>query len=58
MKPRYQIISIFDTETTNIGTGNTTRAFCILYIFNDLRECNLYEYVQILKNNEKGREKQ
>lgn len=36
--------AIFDTETTNIGAGVETRAYPILYIFNDLRDTPLESY--------------
>lgn len=46
MKARkeYRITAIFDTETTNIGEGAETRAYPILYIFNDLRDIPLESY--------------
>ena len=46
MKTRkdYRIAAIFDTETTNIGEGAETRAYPILYIFNDLRDTSLESY--------------
>lgn len=46
MKERkdFRIAAIFDTETTNIGTGAETRAYPILYIFNDLRSTPLESY--------------
>ena len=46
MKARkdYRIAAIFDTETTNIGEGAETRAYPILYIFNDLRDTSLESY--------------
>nr|DAL93263.1 MAG TPA: DNA polymerase B [Bacteriophage sp.] len=40
----YRIAAIFDTETTNIGEGAETRAYPILYIFNDLRATPLESY--------------
>lgn len=43
-KKQYTICSVFDTETTNIGKGVETKAFCILYIFNDIRLKNLKQY--------------
>lgn len=43
-KKDYSIVGCFDTETTNIGTGNNTRAICILYIMNDLRQIDLSNY--------------
>lgn len=46
MKTRkeYRVTAIFDTETTNIGEGAETRAYPILYIFNDLRDTPLESY--------------
>ena len=46
MKDRkeFRIAAIFDTETTNIGEGTETRAYPILYIFNDLRDTPLESY--------------
>lgn len=46
MKARknFRVAAIFDTETTNIGTGTETRAYPILYIFNDLRDTPLESY--------------
>lgn len=46
MKKRkdFRVAAIFDTETTNIGTGAETRAYPILYIFNDLRNTPLESY--------------
>lgn len=40
----YRVTAIFDTETTNIGEGAETRAYPILYIFNDLRAVPLESY--------------
>lgn len=46
MKARkeYRVAAIFDTETTNIGERAETRAYPILYIFNDLRDIPLESY--------------
>lgn len=46
MKTRkdYRVAAIFDTETTNIGEGAETRAYPILYIFNDMRATPLESY--------------
>lgn len=41
---KFKIAAIFDTETTNIGEGAETRAYPILYIFNDLRNTSLESY--------------
>lgn len=40
----FRVTTIYDTETTNIGFGEETRAFPCLYIFNDVKDINLYEY--------------
>lgn len=44
MDRQYVICASFDTETTNYGIGKETRAFTILYIFNDLRFVDLKTY--------------
>lgn len=46
MKDRkdFRVAAIFDTETTNIGEGAETRAYPILYIFNDMRNTSVEEY--------------
>lgn len=41
---KYTIVSAYDTETTNFGSGEKTRAFPILFIDNDLRDRDLYNY--------------
>lgn len=43
-KQEFMIAAVYDTETTNIGKGIETRAFCILYIFNDIRMKDLRNY--------------
>lgn len=40
----FRVAAIFDTETTNIGEGAETRAYPILYIFNDLRNTPIESY--------------
>lgn len=40
----FRLAAIFDTETTNISHGVETRAYPILYIFNDLRDTSLTAY--------------
>lgn len=40
----FRLAAIFDTETTNILHGAETRAYPILYIFNDLRNTSLISY--------------
>lgn len=43
-RKKFKVAAIFDTETTNIGEGAETRAYPILYIFNDLRSTSLESY--------------
>ena len=43
-RKKFKIAAIFDTETANIGEGAETRAYPILYIFNDLRSTPLESY--------------
>lgn len=43
-KERFVLTSVYDTETTNIGTGEKTRAFPILFIDNDIRDVDIYNY--------------
>ena len=43
-KQEFVIAAVYDTETTNIGSGIESRAFCILYIFNDIRMKDLSKY--------------
>ena len=43
-RKKFKIAAIFDTETTNIGEDAETRAYPILYIFNDLRATPLESY--------------
>ena len=40
----FRLAAIFDTETSNISHGAETRAYPILYIFNDLRDTSLTAY--------------
>lgn len=40
----YRVAAIFDTETTNMLHGAETRAYPILYIFNDLRDTSVESY--------------
>lgn len=46
MKERknFRVAAIYDTETTNTGEGTETRAYPILYIFNDLRDTPIETY--------------
>lgn len=41
---RYSITSIYDTETCNIGYNENARAYPILFIDNDVRDIDLYNY--------------
>lgn len=41
---QYQLCAVYDTETCNIGTGNETRAYPILFIDNDIRDIDIYNY--------------
>ena len=43
-RPKLVLASIYDTETTNIGDGENTRAFPILFIDNDIRDIDIYNY--------------
>ena len=47
---RYEVVASFDTETSNYSytdsSGDTHRcAWCVLYIFEDLRSCGIRKYV-------------
>lgn len=41
---QYRVCAVYDTETTNIGTGENTRAYPILFIINDIRFVDLTQY--------------
>ena len=43
-RPTLVLAAVYDTETTNIGDGENTRAFPILFIDNDIRDVDLYHY--------------
>ena len=43
-RTHYVICAIYDTETCNIGHGNQTRAYPILFIDNDLRDKDMRYY--------------
>lgn len=49
-RKKFKIAAIFDTETTNIDEGAETRAYPILYIFNDLRSTPLESYTPDMDN--------
>lgn len=40
----FRVAAAYDTETTNIQVGTETRAYPILYIFNDLRNTPMESY--------------
>lgn len=40
----FRVAAVYDTETTNIQAGTETRAYPILYIFNDLRNTPVESY--------------
>ena len=42
--PKFVLAAVYDTETTNIGEGDKTRAFPILFIDNDIRDVDIYQY--------------
>lgn len=44
VRKKYTLAAIYDTETTNIGSGVKTRAFPCLFIVNDIRGINLVDY--------------
>lgn len=41
---QYRVCAAYDTETTNLGTGENTRAYPILFIINDIRFVDLTQY--------------
>ena len=41
----YRIAAVYDTETTNHGSGADTRAFPVLFIANDLRGVEIKDYI-------------
>ena len=43
-RPEYIIAAVYDTETCNIGNDDSARAFPILFIDNDIRDVDLYNY--------------
>lgn len=43
-RKKLEIAAVYDTETTNIGEGEATRAFPILFIDNDIRGVDLRRY--------------
>lgn len=43
-KQPFKVCASYDTETCNLGSGETARAYPVLFIFSDLRACNLKNY--------------
>lgn len=43
-RKKLVLAAIYDTETNNIGEGENTRAFPILFIDNDIRDVDIYNY--------------
>lgn len=43
-RPKLVLAAVYDTETTNVGDGENTRAFPILFIDNDIRDIDIYNY--------------
>lgn len=41
----YKVAAVYDTETTNFGSGSDCRAFPVLFIVNDIRNVKISEYV-------------
>lgn len=41
---RFKVVGAYDTETCNVGRGIDTRAYPILFIYNDFAEVPLAEY--------------
>lgn len=44
-KKQFRIYGIYDTETCNIGEGNNTRAYPILFIYNDVHNIDISKYI-------------
>lgn len=43
-RQKFVICATYDTETCNVGEGSDTRAYPILFIDNDIRDIDLYDY--------------
>ena len=43
-RQQYILASIYDTETCNVGDNDTARAYPILFIDNDIRDIDIYNY--------------
>ena len=41
----FKVVGVYDTETTTLGTGDGAVAFPVLFIYNDLTEIDISEYV-------------
>ena len=41
---KFTIAAVYDTETCNVGEDENTRAYPILFIDNDIRDIDLYNY--------------
>lgn len=41
---KFAICAVYDTETCNYGSGNESRAYPILFIDNDIRDVDLFNY--------------
>lgn len=41
---KFSLVAIYDTETTNVGEGASTRAFPVLFIVNDISGIDLSDY--------------
>lgn len=44
VRRKFTIVSVYDTETCNVGEGENTRAYPVLFIDNDIRDKDLYNY--------------
>lgn len=43
-KKKFKVYGIYDTETCNIGDGNESRAYPILFIYNDVSNIDVKDY--------------
>ena len=43
-RQKFIMCAVYDTETCNVGEGAETRAYPILFIDNDIRDIDLYDY--------------
>lgn len=44
VRRKFTIAAVYDTETCNVGEGEKTRAYPVLFIDNDIRDKDLYYY--------------